>query len=245
LYGALAASAQVAGGTFSLIDGSSGSPSLSWLSQPGFGIWRTGTSTMELKADVPPPTSTYDGKAGLAITIPQDSAQNSYLFRVGLPDGDGVAGSLNPKILSVRSDQGFFVAGYQFINPYTVGGAPYYGPTNQIDSSQLLVVNDGDHPTTSVIKAYGKQTWMLNDPNFLEYVTDTTYNVGAGAFQGTTVYRVTGRGAIYQAGVKFADLGTSPNGTMIMCIDCQETRWCRDGGTGAFAKRLNGRWVCN
>jgi hypothetical protein len=38
---------------------------------------------------------------------------------------------------------------------------------------------------------------------------------------------------------------TAVNGTLIYCADCAETYPCVGGGTGAIAKRLNGRWVCN
>jgi hypothetical protein len=38
---------------------------------------------------------------------------------------------------------------------------------------------------------------------------------------------------------------TPPNGTMIYCSNCTITSACASGGNGAFAKRLNGVWVCN
>lgn len=43
----------------------------------------------------------------------------------------------------------------------------------------------------------------------------------------------------------FANLGTPRNGTFIFCSDCTIANPCAGGGTGAFAKRLNGVWVCN
>lgn len=43
----------------------------------------------------------------------------------------------------------------------------------------------------------------------------------------------------------FANLGTPGNGTFVYCSDCQVVNPCLGGGTGAFAKRLNGAWVCN
>jgi hypothetical protein len=47
------------------------------------------------------------------------------------------------------------------------------------------------------------------------------------------------------AGILFAALPTASNGTMIYCTDCVMTNPCAGGGTGAIAKRLNGRWICN
>jgi hypothetical protein len=46
-------------------------------------------------------------------------------------------------------------------------------------------------------------------------------------------------------GVPFRSLGAPPNGTLVYCPDCVAGAACTAGGSGAFAKRLNGRWVCN
>ena len=47
------------------------------------------------------------------------------------------------------------------------------------------------------------------------------------------------------AGVPFVSLPPAGNGTLIYCSDCAAIDPCAGGGTGAIAKRLNGRWVCN
>lgn len=52
-------------------------------------------------------------------------------------------------------------------------------------------------------------------------------------------------GMLNQTGVAFAALGTPSNGTLIYCTDCTIANPCAGSGTGAFAKRLNGIWVCN
>lgn len=46
-------------------------------------------------------------------------------------------------------------------------------------------------------------------------------------------------------GVLFASLSADVNGTIRYCSDCTIASPCASGGTGAFAKRLNGAWVCN
>jgi hypothetical protein len=47
-------------------------------------------------------------------------------------------------------------------------------------------------------------------------------------------------------GVACSDLGTPANNQMAYCGDCQETSDpCSCGGTGSYAKGLNGRWVCS
>jgi hypothetical protein len=43
----------------------------------------------------------------------------------------------------------------------------------------------------------------------------------------------------------FASLGTPSNGTFKYCNDCTIANPCAGAGSGAFAKRLNGVWVCN
>ena len=45
--------------------------------------------------------------------------------------------------------------------------------------------------------------------------------------------------------VTFSNLGTPANGALIYCSDCTIANPCASGGTGAFAKRLDGVWVCN
>lgn len=43
----------------------------------------------------------------------------------------------------------------------------------------------------------------------------------------------------------FTNLGTPANGAFYYCSDCTLASPCAGAGTGAFAKRLNGIWVCN
>jgi hypothetical protein len=45
--------------------------------------------------------------------------------------------------------------------------------------------------------------------------------------------------------ITFTNLGTPTNGTLTYCSDCTIANPCASGGSGAFAKRLNGAWVCN
>ena len=47
------------------------------------------------------------------------------------------------------------------------------------------------------------------------------------------------------AAVTFSTLGTPANGSYEYCSNCTITSPCAGSGTGAFAKRLNGVWVCN
>ena len=49
----------------------------------------------------------------------------------------------------------------------------------------------------------------------------------------------------FGVGVAFGSLPSSPNGTLLYCNNCTISNPCVSGGKGAFAKRLNGIWVCN
>lgn len=54
-----------------------------------------------------------------------------------------------------------------------------------------------------------------------------------------------GAGQMSLFAVLFAALGTPANGSICYCSDCTIANPCAGSGTGAFAKRLNGVWVCN
>lgn len=63
----------------------------------------------------------------------------------------------------------------------------------------------------------------INDSN-LSFVNNNTITIGS-----TT----------------FSSLGTPANGTLYYCSNCQQTNPCSAGGSGSFAKRINGGWSCN
>lgn len=52
-------------------------------------------------------------------------------------------------------------------------------------------------------------------------------------------------GMVQLGGTVFTSLGIPGNGMLAFCSDCTIANPCAGGGTGAFAKRLNGVWVCN
>jgi len=82
-------------------------------------------------------------------------------------------------------------------------------------------------------------------------VKDTTATTGAtihrcedGAGQGVTPCAQVESFAAFD-GLAFADLSTQPNGSYSYCTDCQKATPCASGGSGAFAKRINGAWDCD
>jgi hypothetical protein len=69
-------------------------------------------------------------------------------------------------------------------------------------------------------------------------------NTDPGTGPDTSITRVAA-GEFGWTAVLFANLGTPANGTFCYCSDCTIAAPCASGGSGAFAKRLNGAWVCN
>jgi hypothetical protein len=81
-----------------------------------------------------------------------------------------------------------------------------------------------------------------SDNQVLGNVPATIDTVTSGAFFSRGV--VSGS-AFVSNGATFRNLGTPPNGTFVYCSDCVIAPTCSGAGRGAFAKRLNGTWMCN
>jgi hypothetical protein len=78
-----------------------------------------------------------------------------------------------------------------------------------------------------------------------EYETTTETEAGAAATSTTIRHANTTLNTLTLGTFTFNNLGALANGTMRYCSDCAAANPCAGGGTGAIAKRLNGRWVCN
>lgn len=61
----------------------------------------------------------------------------------------------------------------------------------------------------------------------------------------TKTFTINNDGSITLQSILYANLGSPANGTMTYCSDCQQTSTCAGSGSGAFAKRINGGWVCD
>ncbi len=51
--------------------------------------------------------------------------------------------------------------------------------------------------------------------------------------------------SLFLGAVTFADLGVQGDGTVYYCSDCTIANPCAGSGTGAYAKKTNGVWICN
>lgn len=119
------------------------------------------------------------------------------------------------------------------------------------DSTVVSVANQfgfGEGNVSALAKGTA-QIYSLGDKFCFEGVsceTDKTYTVQDDAVLlfGSNKYKT--EVDTLRIGTRtFANLGTPANGTMYYCSNCQQASTCSSGGSGAFAKRINGSWSCN
>jgi hypothetical protein len=83
------------------------------------------------------------------------------------------------------------------------------------------------------------------DPGYLRF---TASQSGYGGYvfktQGGQA-KVNYDGSVTFGSKSFGSLGSAEDGTILYCSNCQQTAVCNSGGSGAFAKRIAGGWVCN
>ena len=131
------------------------------------------------------------------------------------------------------------------------GGPAVAGGQNVVDLSAAACGANGLY-FTNITK--NRATNSLNDVPRGFVLTDaniTAYIVGPGALGREEIYSTSAsipkfiNSQFQLLNTPFASLGTPPNGTFTYCNNCTVANPCASGGTGAFAKRLNGVWVCN
>jgi hypothetical protein len=98
-----------------------------------------------------------------------------------------------------------------------------------------LFIKGTNGPSSSVPTVTGAAVTLNVEAVFAPYGQNFKIsNPDLGNFSGLGIF-----------GVTFANLGTPSSGHFQYCPDCTIANPCAGGGTGAFAKRLNGIWVCN
>lgn len=109
-----------------------------------------------------------------------------------------------------------------------------------------LLIEGANLPGSSapLVSGSGFNQLIIENAGFQDYshVGQNFGIVGFGLGAGTIQVRSP---SFYSSGTQFANLGTPVNGTFTFCPDCTIANPCAGSGTGAFAKRLNGVWVCN
>lgn len=130
-----------------------------------------------------------------------------------------------------------------------------------------IVVNSGNSGSTQsrvAIQRNGQIDWLALGNGTLEQIQvrhglifGTTAGGGLGFADITGKWRfgdtstptetveIGGAGKMKLGSTTFGSLGTPANGATIYCSDCTIANPCAGSGTGAFAKRINGTWICN
>ena len=85
------------------------------------------------------------------------------------------------------------------------------------------------------------ERWIISSSGTFYPAGTLTADIGASSNYVNLLYTK----SVRYAGLTFATLSAPSNGTTTYCSDCTIANPCAGAGTGAFAKRLNGVWVCN
>jgi hypothetical protein len=94
----------------------------------------------------------------------------------------------------------------------------------------------------SQLQIGGSNTVLVKDTTATTGITRDRCEDGAG--QGVVACRQTEGFASFD-GVTFSELSTQADGTYTYCTDCSSAATCASGGSGAFAKKINGAWNCH
>lgn len=158
--------------------------------------------------------------------------------------------------LRIMADMGSYYGMYFYGT-----GDTYWGPSIEMpksrstDGTTHVIVQNGDQ--LGAWRMYGDDGANFQQAGQIEIAVDGTpgtsdmptriafSTTADGASTWTERLRIDNAGNIIYAAKLQTNLGTPTNGSMVYCSDCTITNPCAGGGTGAFAKRLNGVWVCN
>jgi hypothetical protein len=177
-----------------------------------------------------------------SITSSASSPATSGFLRLAITDAINVGsgnisfvqfdGSGNPFIGTNASV--INIGGVQYI-PATGG---YNPPPGTPYILQLTASAFANGPSLTLAAANGGPPGSRNGGNVI-------ISAGLGVSGGLPGTVTIGSGVLYPVTFTFAALGTPSNGGIVYCSDCNIANPCTGGGTGAFAKRLAGAWVCN
>jgi len=173
--------------------------------------------------------------SGLTIdhnSIVDDIANTRFWYPIWL-----YAESGTPTGVYIR-DNTFLVTGaknaaFRWVKPFQIAGP--------IDIKPLFL---GQVPDIAYITTLNTELFTLGS-RVLDTSTGSVYQVRTDAYTWDRI-EDGASGALMPLSVTFATLPGAPaNGMLTYCSDCTIANPCAAAGTGAFAKRLNGIWVCN
>lgn len=208
--------------------------------------WKTGTS--------PPATCSvgqafFDTNESAGTNVYACTATDTWTLEGG-GGGGGLSGLTTNKLLKAASsttatdsgitDNGTTVSFNEDLNinskfswnntdqVLNIIGQRGFSPLSIYDSDSSLAfkatVNSTGHGSATVYDAAGTQEAILS--------SRTQTNSATGGRLGLTA-------------ITFANLDAAADGSLMFCSDCTKADPCAGSGTGAFAKRQNGAWVCD
>lgn len=176
------------------------------------------------------------GAANLVYATPNGSAGVAALRALVAGDIPSLAASYCALTGCTWAANVVFGAGASATNTVAIQWSP-----NVADgaSSVAYDINNGTTLTTGLVyRVRNNGTVRLS----ISGGGATTVN---GTLQVNSTLSTAASALIVSGGTTFSALGTPGNGSLIYCSDCTIAATCAGSGTGAFAKRLNGVWVCN
>ena len=154
----------------------------------------------------------------------QDNSADSLMWRI---DTDGRVETTSTLDINGGSGIHIFFSGS---TPGNIGTRTGNRPTEVISASSMV--------TGMVIANTSMQLGGVDSNSTVVLFTPVAGTTGGS--QGIIIQQADGTPAV------FADLnGSAANGPMIYCSDCTIANPCAGAGSGAYAKRLNGVWICN
>lgn len=256
LGGVLAASAQQSDGIvtsrFLGADGTPAAPTFSFFNEPTLGWHRPGPGRGQFNSDGTLCNPCLNTDALLTIRGLRGDTTGHW-FKITHTQDDSIA----PHFLFGR-DGGLHITHYLMAsNDYWVGPPNWVQPelfdgTHFVASTIAAIADQTGYNTAATFVSFGLPSYRgipVTRPSLYQGYGSAEFSAGRGngRMTGKLVFDVRDDGAIQLGGKKFADLpDDAPNGTMYFCEDCADPSYiCTGGGTGAFAKRLNGRWRCS
>lgn len=170
------------------------------------------------------------------------SAQNFIADQVNLNGIYGSAGSINTLTAYLVTTDAVKNSTYVLDSFANSGG--YYGGSANASNGFGVGLTYRSRTTVNardMVRISGVWTDATDATRSAAITFDTVDQAGAL----TERARIHAAGGLQLVGIVFASLGAPADGTLIYCPDCTIANPCAGAGTGAFAKRLNGAWVCN
>lgn len=176
------------------------------------------------------------------------SDTDTGLYRVS----DGVMGyasngtdivSFTSSGVSMSTGKALYLAGGSVSAPSVVMGGD--ADSGLVSDSASGVIQMGWDLNSAVGYTYAKLLRPSGGSTGEFRVGVTNGSTGSNAILVADITKVALGVPLLFSSMTFAGLGTPTNGTLVYCSDCTVASPCAGGGTGAFAKRLNGGWVCN